>query len=315
MRASHVARALWRMPPPDAIVSRSPRAIEQLRQCRLVSPRRKLILEYQYPEWAQLWRSWRERNPQAPLAECKRRLAEWKAAERRRLLSCSGVLYAAPAHRRLLAEAGFSGPADWLPSGCVEPEEDPPGYSPTHDIGYVGALRPENGVHVLMESLGELGEVDVVIAGSGPTGYVERLKGQAAHLKPGQRVEFVGAVAVHAVRGVMRSCRLGVVPISARFGPEKRQYASPLKLVEWCAAGVPLVASAVPSVLQSIDPKSQARAVRPDDATALGQALADLLAHPEERERLRRNAMYVAQLAAFPNRAARIEAFARRPMA
>lgn len=311
LRMANLAKALRIAPPPDAIISRSPRAIEQIRKTRLVSPRRKLILEYQYPEWAQLWRSWRSRNPHAPLSDCVKRLRTLKRAEMLRLHSCTGILYAAKAHERLLREAQYKGLADLLPSGCLEPDEDPPEVLPEYDCGYVGALRPENGVHVLLEAVLNLPEARVLIAGDGPENYLARLQTLASRAGQ-QQVVFAGRIPFGDVRQTMRKCRIGVVPVSARHGAEKRQYASPLKLVEWCAAGVPVVASSVPSVMQTIDPANNMSIVRPDDPDALAAALKNLMDHPMERERIRRNAIFLGQLMAFPNRAARIEAFVRR---
>lgn len=313
-RIANISRALILAPPPDVIISRSPRILDQLRHTHLISTRRKRILEYQYPEWAQLWRKWRQRNPAASLSEAKRYLGELKEMERERLSSCSGVLYAAADHERLLSIARYAGPRDLLPSGCMEPDEDPPILSPSYDIGYVGSLRPENGVHVLLQAVKMLPAVKVMIAGDGPAEYVRELKQIVERLSPLHSVDFLGHIPVNMIRKTMRLCHIGTVPISSRFGPEKRQYASPLKLVEWFAAGVSVVASSVPSVVHNVDPASQVLLVPPDSPQALSSALASLLQNPLDRERLKRNAILVSQQCSFSNRAARIEAFARRPM-
>ncbi len=312
LRLRNVLPALWRYQRPDVILSRSPRAIAQMRRSRLISPRTKLILEYQYPEWAQLWRSWRKRNPQARLREAIRELRRLKANENERLLACDGVLYAAHAHRKLLQKAGFSKPSDILPSACLNAEQKKSEHKDSHDIGYVGGLSPENGVLALLEAMRQLPERSLCIAGAGEAEYVQALKQSAQALQQGQKIEFAGSVPVHQVRALMRSCTVGVVPISRRCGPEKRVYASPLKMMEWAASGTPIVASNVPSVAQTFEPGSEALLVAPDAPDELAQAIELLLNSAADRQRLARSAMYVALKHSYSNRAARIEAFAQR---
>ena len=110
----------------------------------------------------------------------------------------------------------------------------------------------------------------------------------------------------------MRRCRIGIVPISRRCGPEKRQFASPLKLIEWMAAGVPVIASDVPSVAARVAHEGQALLASADDPSALAAAMRRLTADEPLRRRLRDAGLPLAVESTFERRAQRIVAFVER---
>jgi glycosyltransferase involved in cell wall biosynthesis len=299
-------------PPPAAIITRSPRVIDQLRRSWLAPRGAKLILEYQYPEWAQLWREWRRRNPGARVREAMLRLRFWRGQEDGWLGGADGILYAARGHELLLRRAGYAKPAAWLPSGCLAPEgEAPERAGRDYDVGYVGSLAPENGLELLLEALGRLPQARLLLVGGGRTEYFRELRALSVRLGVDGRVEFAGPVAFKQVRALMRRCRVGVVPISRRQGPEKRQFASPLKLIEWMGAVVPVVASAVPSVRQFAEDGRNALVVEPESAAALAGAVKRILEDEALAAALARAGLEDAERTAWPSRARRIVEFAR----
>jgi glycosyltransferase involved in cell wall biosynthesis len=302
---------------PDAVLTRSPTVLTQLRAAPGFPAAARCVLEMQYPEWALLWRGWRAREPAARLEECVARLRQWRRAESEGLRAADGVLYAARAHEPMLARLGWTGPMRWLPSGAPPPADAPAeeaaereGTAQEFDVGYAGSLAPENGLETLLDAFARLdGEPRLLLLGGGTKDYVEGLRRRADGLGIAPRVEFGGRVEFHAVRGWMRRCRVGVVPISARCGCEKRQFASPLKLAEWLAAGVPVVAAAVPSVAQHVTDGCQARLVPPDRPEALATALADLLADPALRLALARAGLAHATAHSHAARAEKVAGF------
>lgn len=309
-RLFNIARARWAAPPPDAIITRSPRAIGQLRHSRLAPPGARLVLEYQYPEWAQLWREWRRRHKTAPtLGEATRRLREWRRQEDAWLGLADGILYAARGHETLLAHAGYDGPAGWLPSGCLAPAGAPAGTAVDYELGYVGALAPENGLEGLLEALARMPGARLLLIGGGRPAYVKGLQELAGRVGVAGRVEFSGAVDFCQVRPLLRRCRVGLVPLSRRQGPEKRQFASPLKLVEWMAAGVPVAATAVPSVCQFAVHERNCLLVAPEAPAALAAAAAQLLADPALATTLAQAGLADAARVAWPARARQIAGF------
>jgi len=315
-RLINTLRARLAAPPPEAVITRSPRLLAQLHGSWLRPAGARLILEYQYPEWAQLWRAWRKRNPAAPLGACVARLREWRRREDAWLALADGILYAASGHKLLLEQAQYAGPAEWIPSGCLPPELAPVGKAADapqeYDVGFVGSLAPENGLECLLEALGAMDRVNALVVGGGPKPYVEALKRRAGQLGLDARVTFAGALAFGAVRAQMRRCRVGVAPISHRRGPEKRQFASPLKLIEWMAAGAAVVATAVPSVFQQAVDGRNALLVPPESPGALAGAIGRLLRDEALRTRLAQGGLASAGQAAYPNRAQIVAGFIER---
>jgi glycosyltransferase involved in cell wall biosynthesis len=270
---------------PEAIVTRSPRVLSQLRRWSGLPGTCRLVLEYQYPEFALLWRGWRRRNPDATPTACKERLRYWAAREREGVRLADGVLHASQDHRRLLRRFGYSGPTQWLPSGCQPPDaERKTPAEPVFDFGYLGSISPENGLETLIEAVGRLGRGRLLIQGGGEAAMFETLRLKAE--KRNVDLTLAPAVDYRRVRGAMRLCAVGIAPISRRFGCEKRQYASPLKLIEWMAAGVPVVTTDVPSVRQLVENGKQALVVAPDEAEALSAAMGRLLDDTALRKRL-----------------------------
>lgn len=306
----NILRARARFPRPDAVLTRSPRIINQLRNCAFMSRASQCLLEYQYPEWALLWRGWRRRHPRAGLRECLERLRVWRHHEEQSLRLADGILYAALDHRLLLERAAYAGRTAWLPSGCLPPDAAPAQETAaSYELGYVGSLTPENGLECLLEGLARLESGRVLLVGHGRPAYLEFLQRRVRELDLTNRVDFAGAVEFKDVRSMMRRCRIGLVPISGREGPEKRQYASPLKLIEWMAAGVPVIATSVPSVRQFAVHGKEAWLIPPQSPQALAEAIAELQVHAYLRKSLIAGGRLAAQQAAYPQRAARIVKF------
>ncbi|MCE5229799.1 glycosyltransferase family 4 protein [bacterium] len=289
---------------PDVIITRSPLVLEQLRDRTFIS-RAKLVLEWQYPESVQLWRGWRKRFPSATMRDAVHELRALHRKELARLAYADGVLYAARDHERLLREAKYAGPAMMLGSACPDLADSIPQDAPEFDFGYSGGLARENGIELAIEALARLETGKLLLLGTGSADYVEHLRRRVAALNFGERVHFAGRVAPSQVRGWLERCRVGLVPISRRCGREKRQFASPLKLMEWLAAGVPTIAADVPSVSGLISAE-QSLIIPADDAAALGEAMRRLNEDSALRTKLAQNGLSLANTMTFPNRAARI---------
>jgi glycosyltransferase involved in cell wall biosynthesis len=300
-------RGAW---PPEVVITRSPTVAAQLRQHSIVPAATRIILEWQYPEWMQLWRGWRRRNESAPLRDAVAQLRRWHQRELGVLNQLDGVLYAALDHQRLLSAAGYAKSSAWLPSGCLPPDPHPATPACEFDFGYVGTLAPENGIESLLLALRALPSARLMILGAGERDYQTSLERQAQSLGLAQRVTWLKPVPPGMVRDHMRRCRVGLVPLSRRAGPEKRQFASPLKLIEWLAAGVPVVAGAVPSVTGRVADQREVLLVPPDDADALCAAMQRLLHDAPLRQRLVAAGLQLATASTFASRARRITDFA-----
>ncbi|NQU45114.1 glycosyltransferase [bacterium] len=311
----NVAWGLLRWGRPDVVLSRSPLVLAQLRGHPLFSGKTPLVLEYQYPEWAQQWRKWRASRPDARLVQSVERLRRLRESERDWLRAADGVLCASEGGKRELWQDGYGGPVSSLPSGCWNPEVAPPSEPARFALGYHGQISPENGIETLLHATALLrdesgsGAPNLRLIGGGDFCYTEHLKRLARDLGIEKDVVFEGAVAFSQTRPLLRECRVGVVPISARRGPEKRQWASPLKLVEWMAAGVPVVASGVPSVAQHVAHRREILLARPDDAEDIARVIRLLLNDEVCRGDLARAGLAYARSHSHEKRAERILEF------
>ena len=113
-------------------------------------------------------------------------------------------------------------------------------------------------------------------------GYMEMA---AAADIPVQDLYFVDHVASSEVPTWIAAGDIGVIPLPSK--PDRfARFTSPLKAFEFQAAGVPLVASDLPSVREVLTHGENAWLVDPDDPGALAAGLARLLADEDLRKSL-----------------------------
>lgn len=145
-------------------------------------------------------------------------------------------------------------------------------------VVYTGSLLEWKGVDVLVEAMAALPEALLLVAG-GPDGEALRLKARAAAL-PNVRVH--GFVEPQKVTDYLAAADVGVVPNRSHPAISAR-YTSPLKVFEAMAAGLPLVASDLPSLREILRHGHDAWLVEPDDPAALAAGLKRVLADPNLR--------------------------------
>ena len=147
-------------------------------------------------------------------------------------------------------------------------------------VTFVGTLKPWHGVTDLLAAAA-LAEQPwkLRIIGDGPERAA--LEEQAAGL--GIKVDFRGAVAPAEMPGQLAGSAIGVAPYPD-LGGEQQQYFSPLKVYEYLAAGLPVVASAVGQLPQILG--ELGTLVPPSDPAALAAAIDTLAADPALRGKL-----------------------------
>ena len=298
---------------PDAVITRSPAILAQMRLGRLVADRARLVLEWQYPESMQLWRDWRRRQQEAPpMSRAADRLRRLRRLELDRLRHADGILYAARAHERLLERAGAGAPARLLASGCRPPDPAPdPDAEPEFDFGVVGQIAPGQGIETILEALAGMAGARLGLLGPGRESALVFLRDEARRLGVAGRVEFAGAVEPARVRPWMARCRIGLAPVSRRQGPEKCRFASPLRLVEWQAAGVPVIGADVPSISGLVAHGREAWLAAPDRPEAWREAMGRLLGDAGLRRSMAEAGLARAARHGYDRRAAGILEFIR----
>ncbi|MDT0168529.1 glycosyltransferase family 4 protein [Pseudarthrobacter sp. BRE9] len=167
----------------------------------------------------------------------------------------------------------------------------PPGRrNPDHlTVAFVGTLKPWHGVPDLLEATASANSTVirredrwcVRIIGDGP-GRTQ-LEQLASFL--GVEVEFTGAVAPGAVPALLHQCDAAAAPYPlAEAGGGN--YFSPLKVYEYMAAAMPIVASNVGQIPYILDHGRTGILVPPSEPGALAVALAQLASDPALRGRL-----------------------------
>jgi glycosyltransferase involved in cell wall biosynthesis len=241
----------------------------------------------------------------APLIEEQARfrgLANRSAAERvaHRVFSAATSLIAVSEEVAAYLQR-FPGTADRIhvvPNG-VDPDRFSPGVPPsrpgepgTFTIGFAGSLKPWHGLSVLIEAFAQVASAGsgdprtaraparLLIVGDGPER--NKLIEDLTHRGLRESAYFTGAVPAGEMPGLLASMDLAVAP----YPPLPDFYFSPLKIFEYMAAGLPIVASRVGQVARLIQDEVNGVLCRPGDPMALAAAIDRVRNDPALRQRL-----------------------------
>ncbi|PDV97325.1 glycosyltransferase family 4 protein [Candidatus Chloroploca asiatica] len=174
-----------------------------------------------------------------------------------------------------------------VPNG-VDPDRFPVGSRPvsdaTYTVGFVGTLKPWHGLEVLLAAFAQLHQrlppARLLLVGDGPERGKLEAQVNASGLAP--VVEFTGAVSPEAIPGLLARMDVATAPYPSR----ERCYFSPLKLFEYLAAGLPVVASQVGQVADILTHGETGLLCPPGDPEALMHALVALHDSPALRVKL-----------------------------
>lgn len=168
-----------------------------------------------------------------------------------------------------------------IPNGVdlarITPAAEPAG---SFTVGFLGRLIPSNGVEFLVRAAAQVEDLRVLIVGDGPERC--RLGGLVASLGISHRVDFTGEIAPIAVAEQLNRMHVAVAPFPAVEG-----FCSPLKVFEYLAAGLPLVASRHGQLVELLTHCEDALLVPPGDVAAVAHAVCELRDDDGLRSRLR----------------------------
>lgn len=166
---------------------------------------------------------------------------------------------------------------EWL---CLEPipYADRPAC-----LAYVGRISVDRGIKTMVEAMGRLpagSKARLMLAGLFDT---PALKAEVKKTGGWERVDDRGWLSQDELRRALREVRIGLVPLH----PWPSYLSSyPIKLFEYMAAGIPVIASDFPLWREIIGKRECGLLVDPLDPRAIAEAIQWLLAHPNEAARM-----------------------------
>jgi glycosyltransferase involved in cell wall biosynthesis len=151
-------------------------------------------------------------------------------------------------------------------------------------VGFVGSLKPWHGLDCLIEAFAQLRqtvpEARLLIVGDGP--QRQALEQAIAQQDLTNQVHWTGAVSPEQVPHCLSQMSVAVAPYPA----SEDFYFSPLKVVEYMAAGLPVAASLIGQLPDMIEDGVTGILCPPGEVSPLAQALEHLWRSPQQRQQL-----------------------------
>jgi len=221
------------------------------------------------------------------IVEDARGTSKLKDLERLTALAADHVVVASSSELHGLVRAGVPRARTSLVSWGVDTELFSPmgPAAPRGDVPRVlalGEVSPRSGFRTAIEALAVVPDAELVIAGPVPSAVPREdpeVIGLVQHAREhgvADRVRFTGRLNHRDLAALLRSADVAVrVPWHEPAG---------VSALQAMACGVPLIASTADALIDIVIDELTGVLVPPGDATALGQALRDLLADPTRRE-------------------------------
>lgn len=151
-------------------------------------------------------------------------------------------------------------------------------------VGFIGTLKPWHGVELLLQAFRKFNQTAPVsrllIVGDGPERAA--LERSTHHLGITDSVEFTGAVAPDRVPQLLARMDVGMAPYPAL----KSFYFSPLKLYEYLAAELPVIASSIGQIKSLLEVAGVGIPCKPGSIPDMVNALNRLYADPGLRAQM-----------------------------
>jgi glycosyltransferase involved in cell wall biosynthesis len=168
-------------------------------------------------------------------------------------------------------------------------------------ICYTGSFYDWKGVDILIKAMAHLPDEKLLIVGGGDR--LEELRKLTKTEKVLERVVFTGPVQHAAIPGYLSQAKVVVLP-NILFGPSL--FSSPLKLFEYMACGIPIVASDMPVLREILVDGENAILFEPGNPEALASGIKKITDNPELAKKIVSRAREEARDYTYEKRAERI---------
>lgn len=209
----------------------------------------------------------------------------YRAVEKLMLRGITAVVAATPVIAQSFTRRGMrTVTVRNLPLLAEFAEAAPPGEQSSSRVCYVGALSTNRGLLTMIRAI-DLVRAEATLHIGGPFGDA-RLRAACESTPGWGRVTYHGVLSRSAVREFLAQAGIGLVLLH----PTRSYLESiPVKLLEYMAAGLPVIASDFPMWRDLLRDVDCAVFVDPLDVHAIAQAIDSLLDDPESRRRLGQN--------------------------
>ncbi|HUT04210.1 MAG TPA: glycosyltransferase family 4 protein [bacterium] len=207
-------------------------------------------------------------------------------------------------HKVIVARNG--GPEPVVPAGANKETAASGSDGGLLRVVYVGSMGGWKGTETLLESLRYLEGCQLVVVGARASNLFD-----SARSLPADRLSFTGYLAPRDVMPFLHSndFTAAVIPLPAGHSSEPAFFTCPLKLFQYMAAGIPVVASDVPSLREILRHRQNAYLVRPDDAESLADGIKTVAFDTQLALDLMTNGLETARRHTFLKRAEKLASF------
>ena len=172
-------------------------------------------------------------------------------------------------------------------------------------LAYAGQLYAHKGVDLLLEALADLPEAELLIIGGLPNDpQRSRLERLGEKLGVADRIRVTGPQPYARVPELLTEADVALLPLAE--GIVARCFTSPLKLFDYLAAGMPIVAVDYPTIREILRDGENCLLVPPNDPAALAAAIRRLLTDRVLASRLGHQARLDAANYTWDRRAERV---------
>ena len=178
-------------------------------------------------------------------------------------------------------------------------------------LTYCGGLYAYKGVDALLDALTLLPEQYHlrIVGGSRPDDLSRLTKRADEDPRLRNRIDLRGQVAAAEVPGNLAGSHLLLMPTSDN--PRAQKFTSPIKLFEYLATGIPIIAAPAPSILSVITDGQDAFVAKGSDGSSLAAAIVRAMEDEQALQQVGRRARERAKEYTWEKRAERVVAVCR----